>query len=226
MRKLLAFLALGLSLQSAQAAFVEFSLEGEVGALGTGSFSDIALGSTFSTTYVLDTSAFGSAGLNYRSISSPTWSPISPVIDTFLIQGATFASVRTSLGGHLFSASSAGGTFDGLLSSASNGDDYDMSMLVQASDFSMSLRDFNTSHRGGFTADYLGTDPLTSLALSFDGAPAFTYLRGDFGWYGITMRSVTVREVPEPASAMLFLAALACGGIGLRRCGRVRASRA
>jgi hypothetical protein len=138
------------------------------------------------------------------------------------VSGASFAAVQTTIGSHIFSADLGSGSYRGLLSSPFNGDDYDLFMSVLAPAFTLSFQDFNTTNTGGFGLSELGGDPLAVLAMGFDRVPAFTYFSGDFGLYGLAMQTLSVHEVPEPSTALLFATAFGVFGFGLARRGFYR----
>jgi len=223
MKKILTIVALGMTAQVAHASLVEFVMEGEVGMISGGTLSDVSIGTTARSSFILDTGAIGATSIDYMLRGTPPES----VVSRFLVNDAKFLDISTTLGGNGFFAAVGSGTYDGLLSNSSSFD-YDLSMFIQASTFSLIMRDFNTINAAGITAREIGGDPATVLAFSFDLAPAFTYFRSDFGLYGLSMRSLLVREVPEPSTVSLFAVALvlfgfaAIRGRSTQKCGKRR----
>lgn len=227
MRKSLVALVLILGVGSAHAAYVEVAMHGEVGSLGTGALEDVILGSAFTTSFMLDTSVFDSADLSFTTIESPFWEPGQPVLDRFFVQGALYTGINTVLGDHSFVSKTGSGSYGGALSSPFNSDDYDLSMHLSTQVLSLTFQDFSSSRVGGFLYTDLQADPLTTIALGFDRPPAFSYLNGAFGTYGITMHSVSVRQVPEPGTLlMLVFGVIASGAMaGSRSWGKSRSRR-
>lgn len=202
----------------AHASLVEFVMDGEVAYVGSsGALYNVQPGTPTHMRFVLDTGLYAASDIVYSNVSSPFWASVEPVVSRFSIDGASFVNIQATLGDNAFYADRGLGGYNGMLSSAFNGDDYDLFMTFATPEFSLSMRDFNTSKRGGFTTSELEADALTTLALGFDMAPAESYFRRGNDVYGFSVHSFSVNLVPEPATLTLFVGGLLALGIASRR---------
>lgn len=199
---------------TAQATMIQVEMSGYVptAPTSTGVIPTLAMGSSVTTSFILDTAALSSLTVNYDTFLNPYFPPV-PVAEAFEAIGLATQSISLFIDGFDASpiASEVGSArFDGHLSSPSNGTDYDMFMLVESPSLTFSFIDFNTSPVAAITQSELlaSVDPVATLLFRYVIPPAFAYIWGDFGRAAFQVQELTIREVPEPGVLLLFLGAL------------------
>ncbi len=208
---------------TASATLVEVRMSGFVPIAPTsnGTVPSLDVGSLITTSFLLDTSSAGSADLIFGTYGGPGF-PAASVLGNFDIGNVLTRDIFLAIDG-VNAGPAPGATgmtrYDGFLSSPVNGTDYDMYMSLTTPGFSFSFQDFNAVAGGAITeAALLGAaDPLAMLLHSYGTPPAFAYLSGTFGQFAFAVDSLTIRDVPEPATLGLLGAALALMLIYRRR---------
>jgi hypothetical protein len=196
---------------TASATLIEVSMTGFVPIdpfSNTGTIPTLGQGSTVATSFVLDTSSFGSASTVFGTFSGNGF-PAEPVLSDFDIAGVLTRDIKVNIDG--FAAGPAPGSlgstdYDGSLSSPINGTDYDLFMALFAPGFTATFADFNVSPPGAITqASVLAaTDPLAFILGNYGTPPAFSILDGSFGRIAFAVDQLNIREVPEPGTLALF----------------------
>jgi hypothetical protein len=214
---------LALKVVTASATLIEVSMSGHVPIppfSSTGTIPSLGVGSTVSTSFVLDTTNVGSSQVQFGTFSGNGFPP-QPVLSDFDIANVLTRDITLVIDG--VNAAPPPGTlgttrYDGLLSSPPNGTDYDLFMTVTAPGLLFRFQDFNVSPPGAITqsAVLAAVDPLAFLLHSYGTPPAFAFLTGDYGRIAFAVDSLLIRDVPEPGTLALFAAA-ALGALALGR---------